>query len=32
MYESILELKIHLPKGEELALCILTVKAEDRLK
>lgn len=30
--KSILELQIHLPKGEELTLCILTVKAEHRPK
>lgn len=32
LHKSILELQIHLPKGAELTLCILTVKAEHRPK
>lgn len=32
VHENILELQIRLPKGEELTLCILTVKAEHRPK
>lgn len=32
VHKSILELQIHLPKGEDLTLCILTVKAEHRPK
>lgn len=31
-HKNILELQIHLPKGEELTLCVLTVKAEHRPK
>lgn len=32
VHKSILEFQIHLPKGEDLTLCILTVKAEHRPK